>query len=155
MATLNGTNYKKAYVDVPSVKIGPGEQFGDLHVAYEDYDLATLGEIVANGDVILGPKLPAGARPVQAILQSPSMGATGIFDLGWQANGVDAADQNGLVDQADAGGQAVTKLATDTAGGPAGLFKKFSVETQLVITCTEDTVNTTGTIKAVVFYVVN
>ncbi len=151
MATLYGANYDGQYNDRPEEKIPKGEQASKVLVAYDEYDLN--GAIVAASDVIKVFKLPKGAKIVDAYINSPSMGATGIFDLGWESNGVDAADQNGLVDQADAGGQAVTKSMKDTAGGTAGLWKELGAETQCVITCTELTVATTGVVKCWVEYV--
>ena len=159
MATLNGANYAKAFVNEPSEKIEQGDVNGRVRQAYEEYDLDGLGVIVANGDIIEGPRLPKGARVIEAYLESPNMGATGIFDLGWDdvvdesGSVVVAADQNGFVDQADAGGQAVLKKMGDTLGS-AGSFQKFTEEVPVRVTCTEDTVAITGIIKMVLLYVV-
>lgn len=157
MAVRNGENYKKAYVDVPSSKIDKGEQIGRVRVAYDRFDLATIAAVLAVNDTVLGPKLPAGSKVLDAAVKSVSMGATGIFDFGWQANGVDAADPNGLVDQADAGGQAVYKLGSTPPVGPAtaGVLKDFSVETQTELLVTEATANSTGVVEMFVWYVVD
>ena len=64
-----------------------------------------------------------------------SLGATGIFDLGYLANGVDSADTDAFVKGADAGGQAVVQRADVNS---AGLFKRFTKETQIVLTPTEN-----------------
>ena len=160
MATLNGSNYAKAFVNEPSEKIEQGDVAGRIRLAYDEYDLDTLAVIVANGDIIEGPRLPKGARVIHAELESPNMGATGIFDLGWgdvvDDNGtvVVAADQNGFVSQADAGGQAVLKSMRDTLGA-AGSLLKFTEAVPVRVTCTEDTVAITGKIKMVLYYVVD
>jgi hypothetical protein len=95
--------------------------------------------------------LPKGARVIDAALYSASTGATGIFDLGWAANGVDSADDNGFISAADAGGQAVYAKM----GAVPGALKKFEAETLVQIKCTEITANTSGTIKAAIFYVMD
>jgi hypothetical protein len=157
MANLDGANFKKAFVDKPSEKIDAGDQNGRLRVAYEEYDLDTLGVVVAAGDIIRGPRLPKGCRVHNAYVESPSMGATGIFDLGWadvvddSGTVIDAADQNGFVDQADAGGQAVLKSMRDTLGS-AGQYKRFTEEVPVQIECTEVTVAITGVIKLSIEY---
>lgn len=160
MATLNGANFKKSEVDKPSLKIEQGDVNGRVRQAYEEYDLDDLGVIVANGDIIRGPKLPKGARVVEAYIDSPNMGATGIFDLGHaevldeDGNTLDAADQNAFVDQADAGGQSVLKKMSDNQGN-AGHLKKFQGEVQTQVQCTESTVAITGLIRFGFFYVVD
>lgn len=150
MATLLGVNYTKQFDNVPSEKIPAGEQFGDVHVAYDKY---TMEAALADGDIIKMMKLPAGAKVIDAIIKTDkSLGATGILDFGWAANGVDAADQNGLINQADGGGQA---LATHATPGAPGLMKTFSVETQLQAQCTELSVATDAVIEVIVMYVIN
>lgn len=157
MATLNGANYKLAFVDKPSVKIEQGDVAGRLRTAYDEYDLDTLGVVIAAADVIELMRLPKGARVHEALIESPNMGATGIFDLGHGAvlddagATLDAADQNAFVDQADAGGQAVLKKMSDNPSLP-GHLKKFAGEVPVRITCTEVTVAITGVIKVAVQY---
>ena len=84
---------------------------------------------------------------------SESLGTTGIFDFGWQDNGEDALDANGLVSGADAGGQAVKAVC---AASNPGLGKKFEVETQLQLTFSEASDAALGkSIKAWVYYVLD
>jgi len=160
MANLDGANFKKAHVDVPSTKIEQGDVNGRVRLAYDEYDLDTLGVVIAVNDIIRGPKLPKGARVVNAWIDSPSMGVTGIFDLGHaivlDENGatLDAADQDAFVSQADAGGQTVLK-DIKAAQGLAGYLKKFQGEVQVQAECTEVTVAITGLIRFGVEYVVD
>lgn len=139
MAEYNAVNYAAQYVAKPSEKVPPGEFHGRRRVLRDEYVL--VGETSSVGlnatDTILGPKLPAGARVLDAWVKvDKSVGATGIFDLGYAANGVDVLDADAFVTGADAGGQAAFERACDGQVN-AGIDKKFTVETQLLVTCTE------------------
>lgn len=136
MAEYNAVNYTSQYVTKPSEKIPAGEFNGRVRCLRDQYTLVGESASVGldNGDTILGPKIPAGARVIDAWVKiDKSLGATGIFDLGWAANGVDSADADGFVNDADGGGQA----AFQRASTQAGMDKEFSVETQVVVTCVE------------------
>ncbi len=151
MTSLYGANYTNAYVDVPASPYPAGEHNGKVRVLYDSYTLPSA--IVAANDTISIGKLPAGARVINAQIFIPaSMGATGIFDVGYAANGVDSADPNAFILAADAGGQAVLGVPTL---GSVGLFKKFSVETEIIITCTELTVATSGIIHCAIEYIMD
>jgi len=154
MATLNGANYAKS-VASPKAKIENGEQFGKVHMLREQYDLDDAGVVIALNDVILGPKIPKGARVLSAEVKiSASMGTGGIFDLGYLVSddAVEAADLDAFVQQADAGGQAVLQRH---ALGAAGIDKKFAAEVQTQLKCTEATTNITGVISWWITYVIN
>jgi len=148
MATVYGVNNTKKYITVPMDKVQAKDDGGKVRVAYDSYVFPAAA--FASGDVINLMKLPKGAKVVDAVVKSPSLGTTGIFNLGYLANGVDVADTDAFVLQADAGGQAVfKKMATE-----AGSFKEFSVETTVALTSTEITSAATGlTIEVAVFYV--
>jgi len=150
MATLNGTNYKKQYVDVPSTKIPVGEQAGRVRCAYDDYNLATSGVALANGDTILLMKLPAGARVVEVLLDSPDVGGTSLIELGWAANGVDLVDADGFITSLDISGAA----AMQRLNNPAGALKQFTVETQVYATITNAGAAVAGILQFAVLYVV-
>lgn len=151
MANLYGANYKKAFVDAPSTKMGVGEQGGRVRVAYDQYDLATDGVALANGDILYLMKLPKGARVVDALVDCPDVGGTSLIELGWQTNGTDAADQDGLVTSLDISGAA----AYSRANNAAGLLKQFAAETQVVATITNAGAAVTGVLQFAVFYVVD
>lgn len=132
MATFNGENYKKQYVDKPSEKIEKGEVAGRKRLLKEKL---VLSSALSVNDEILGPFIPADSIVTDAkILISKSLGATGIFELGFKANGVDAEDSDAFVVAADAGGQAALKRA-DAAN--VGIYKRFTADTQIFAKCTE------------------
>jgi hypothetical protein len=149
MAALYGDNYTLQYVNKPSEKVLKGDIAGRVRTLT---DSKTLDAVIAANDTIDIGFLPADSRVVGAeIFVNKSLGATGIFQLGHTANGVDSADPDAFVASADAGGQAVhAKMALE-----AGCFKKYTVETKLQVKCTEVTDGTVldGVITVVVFYV--
>lgn len=147
MASKYSTGYQRAYVDVPSAKINPGEQSGEIRHLYAEFTGA--GELATADTLYLG-KLPPGARVIGGQIKCPATGATGIVDVGYQANGVDVADLDAFVVGADPGAAAV---AAQLAG--AGVGKKFTVETVVVLTPTEVTAAFTGlTLQVWLNYVV-
>lgn len=153
MADLSGVNYAKENAS-PKAKIENGEVFGSVHYLREEYALA--GAVLAISDTISGPMLPKGARVIDAAVKvSGSLGTGGILDLGHLASddGLEAADPNAFVLQADAGGAAVLAKATI---GSLGLDKKFTaaVRTQAIVT--EASSVTTGvTVSFWIAYVIN
>lgn len=132
MATYNGDNYQKGFVTKPSEKIEKGEYTGKSRVMIERKTLSVALQV---NDEVLGPLIPADSIILDAKVKiDKSLGATGIFNLGYKANGVDAADLDGFVVGADAGGQAVLKRADVSS---AAIFKRFTKDTQLVLVCSE------------------
>jgi len=129
MADFNAVNYAKAYVNVPSEKIPPGEISGGLMVAYDEYTFDA--DAFALNDIIkLGIKIPKGARIHEAVVIAPSLGTTGIFSLGT------STDPDALVVAADAGGQAVKAVSP---AGAADLGKELTADTLYELKCTEAT----------------
>lgn len=152
MATFYGVNKTKIDINNPSDKVEAKEHSGKERFAYDAY--VFLANAFAANDEIEVMKLPKGAKIVNAVVKSPSLGTTGIFDLGIRSNGVEAADQDYLVLAADAGGQAVVQQARSGVG-VAGLFATLSAETQVVLKCTEVTTAAIGLkIEVAVEYVV-
>ena len=149
MATLYGVNYSKKNISVPSEKVQGKEHSGKVRMAFDSYVFVAN---VVSGATIKLMKLPKGAKVVDAVCKCPSLGTTGIFSLGYEANGVDVADLDGflLATSIDAGGQAVLGSATL---GSAAIFKEFSAETQVVLTQTEATDVANGlAIEVAIFY---
>lgn len=133
MAEFNGSNYKKIFVDVPSSQLNVGEFSGKVRCLSESFICEQ--NVYAIGDLInVGAKLPKGAKVIEAMLISPSLGTTGIMKLGFLANGIDAADDDAFIASADAGGQAVKALMP---AGAAALGKKFEADTQAQIKFSE------------------
>ena len=153
MASLSGVNYTKETAS-PKAKIENGEVFGSVHYLREEYALA--GAVLAIGDTITGPMLPKGARVLDAAVKiSATLGTGGILDLGYQASadGLEVADPNAFVLQADGGGAAVLAKA---AIGSAGLDKKFLAAVRTEAIMTEASTATTGvTISFWITYVIN
>lgn len=135
MAERKGSN-KTKFDSSPRLKINPGQYNSVNKTIFDEY----TGPI-ANGDTILfGAVIPEGALIKSAKLLSTNGGATGILDLGAQAfvdiDGNDvAASQNGLVNQADAGGQAVNKRDDANSSLIGQTVGKGGA--QIVATCTE------------------
>lgn len=153
MATVYGKNYTKGYKDPTnnSAKMEKGSYNGHVKTLYDEYTFPA--NAFAANDIIKVGKLPAGARVIGASVKSPSLGTTGIFDLGnaVSADASVAADQDAFVAQADAGGQAVLAV-----GAGAGILKKYEVEVDVELKCTEVTTAASGLIiQCEVHYVVD
>lgn len=147
MANYYSSQYAAAYQSNPSSKIPPGDQSGTIKSLYMSYTVPTADELATTDTLYLG-KLPVGARVLGGKIKCPATGATGIFNVGYQANGVDADDLDAFVVGADPGAAAVY---ADLAGD--GLGKKFAAETTVVLTPTEITADMgTKTVQVWIFY---
>lgn len=147
MASKYSNQYQDAYVSVPSVKIDQGEVAGQVKVAYAD---VTFAAELATTDTLYLMKLPVGARVLRTKVKFPATGATGILDIGYQANGVDSADLDAFHTSIDPGAAAVLE-----EGDGAGIGLKLGAETIVVATPSEVTASATGvTMKFWIEYVV-
>ena len=141
-----------------SNKAKVGEVNGHKKILFDQI----VGEraVYAIGDTIdIGAKLPKGARVLSARVKSASLGTTGIFDFGYKASEeatpVEAADPDGFLVGADAGGQAVSPTATGEGAG-AAIAKKFDSAVQPQIIFTEATTAATSVvISAWIEYIVD
>lgn len=153
MATLYGSNYQSARVDVPSTKVDVVDLHGRVR---RMYDSITLSAEVALNDVIKAGVLPAGAKVIDARFVAPSDGTSGQYDFGWESNGTDAADQDGFFagSELDTGAGAVDAKMLGTA---AGWNKEFAqVETTVSFTCVEATTASSGdTLEWEIYYIVD
>lgn len=132
MANYNGENYAKVFATKPAEKISKGEYAGKKRIVIERRVLDVALQV---NDQILCPFIPADSIVTGAKVHiNKSLGATGIFSLGFLANGVDAADLDAFAVAIDAGGQAVLTKSIATS---AGLYKRFTKDTQIVLVCTE------------------
>ena len=142
MAQLLGINYAKTQAS-PKDRVDPSEYNARSKVIHEKF-VNVVGSPILNGDTIQGMKIPEGALIHDAKIKIGNGGATGILDLGHGA-GLDidgnaiAADSDGFVQQADAGGQTVFKRA-DNGSASIG-FKVGQGGLDILATCTEDFVN--------------
>ena len=153
MTILKGVNLQKSRLDEPKKKMNPGEKAGALRMIREEFTIAVA---LADGDTILGPFLPEGARVMDAQIRiDGTLGSGGILDLGHKASadGSIAEDLNSFISDADAGGQAVLKKPI---ASNVGIDKKFDKEVQLVLDCTEASSVTSGVkISFQIAYVIN
>lgn len=148
MADYYGAQWTQAYINKPSEKIPTGDQSGDVKHMYMSYTVPSADELLTTDTLFLG-KIPAGSRVIHGTVRCPATGATGIFNIGYQANGVDAADLDAFVVGADPGAAAVYANANG-----AGVSKEFSVETNIVLTPTENTADAgTKTVEFWIMYV--
>jgi len=155
MATLTGSHAASTY---PVGGPGPANL---LHVAWGTY---TLAANPSQNDVIEFCKVPAGATVIGGFFQGADIdtGTEALdIDIGWAANGTDAADTDGFGNLGVLTGDAITDFRP-----VAGIyfpfsniiqdsgFKKFAAETKII-----GTVNAaanaggTGLLKVVVYYV--
>ena len=150
MAALYSTNYTKQFVNVPSEKIPKGEQYGRVHVAYDDY---TFAADVDEDDTIDFMKIPKGARIIDLHLINTALDG-GTIDVGWTASddGVEAADADGFLDAYNPSSAGSTSL-----GILAGRMKKFSAEVTVRVTIKADAVaaTTADSLKIMILYVVD
>lgn len=156
MATLTGPRAQATF-PVPSL---PSTQ-GVLGVAWGVYNLAANP---SQNDIIEFCKVPAGATVIGGFLQGADIDTgTEAFDIdiGWAANGTDAADTDGFGNFGVLSGDATTERLP-VAGiyvpfvniiQDAG-YKTFAAETKIIGTVNA-AANATGTgvLKVVVFFV--
>jgi hypothetical protein len=141
MADKYGVNYTKQFVNIPSEKIPKGEQYGRVHVAYDEF---TVTEAIATADNISMMKLPAGSRVIDAKITFSALSNSGVLLVGT------AADPNAYLDAV-----AVNLVPPYQMDAEAGALVQNSAETQVLITATTATSATSGTIRLAIFYVVD
>ena len=155
MAVVNGHNYAEQFA-YPPEKIAPSKVNNEIGAISEEY--AFVANIFAIGDEILGPKLPEGAKILDAYVKCGLVGTAGIFNLGTKA-GLDRAgnalaeDDNSLVDQVDAGNALDVLERADQDSALIGtIVGKGGLQTFL--TCTEASTAALGVkIEYVVTYI--
>lgn len=156
MATVYTDEYQNAFVDEPSVKLDVTKQHGRVRRMYASI---TLAAELSVSDIIAIGKLPKGARVCDARAIAPVDGGgtpAGIANIGWAANGSDAADADGLfigASEFDFGAGAIDNKLLGTA---AGYNKKFAEETEIQAVVTEASAGSTGNVlEFEVFYVLD
>lgn len=139
-----------------------GQGYGNCNVAYGSYTLADGDE--DDGDIIELCKLPANCTVVGGYLIAGDMdtGTEALdIDLGWAANGNEAADPDGLVNSGVLTGDGVAGLYA--AGGNFRLFDglvdgfpTFTAETTIQAEANAPAATfAAGVLSVVVFYVMN
>lgn len=155
MATFYGSNATKRDNQAIKQLIGPGDKYGRLRV---DYDFFTNAAAKSQNDVIKLMKLPPGARVVDVIviLSAALDVASGTVDVGWEANLVDTADDDGFLANVDVTAAATFSMLDDQGTRP-GILKQFDPlggETQVSLTVDHSGGwdGTSGTITVVIKY---
>lgn len=147
MATKYGLNATKRDVTVPAVKIDGKDNGNPLRFFYDEY---TFTADLAVNDVINMFKLPAGCRVVDMGIDSPDLDSqsAGALTVGWAANGVDNADDDGFITTQDVHTAGKTSLMSALLRSNApGKLKEFTVETQVQVKISGETDATSGTIR--------
>ncbi len=154
MGTVYGANATKRDNQTIPQLIPQGEGKGNVYCAYDSY---TLTAALAQNDVIKLMKLPAGALVHNVHVYFDSLDASGgTLDIGWEANSVDAVDQDGFFDALAVTSAGAQDMMGDKPTRP-GVFKQFSEvggETQVYATVTHSggLDATTGSLKVLVLY---
>lgn len=115
MAAFNAVNYARK-ISVPSVKIPPGQEKGQIFVAYDEY--TTLANLALNDTINLSVAIPPGAKVHSIASTVPTNGGT----LSIGVAGTAAKYASGLTV-----GKAMTTVLVDNAN---------LVEDNLIVTCT-------------------
>jgi hypothetical protein len=157
MATKYGTNATKIAAN-PAQLAEQGEQRGRINVHYDEY--VFTGDLAVNDVIYMGGKLPAGARVLDVVLDSPDLdtASAGALTSGWLVSddAVVAADDDGFLTTVDVhtAGKAQSMSALLASNVP-GKFKKFASAVQPAIKISGETDATTGTIRQAIYYVVD
>jgi len=161
MPTFNSSQYQRAYVNVPSDKIGRGEHNSPAKLLFFSY---TVVSATANADILKLCKLPKGARVLNAVISHPDMGTAGVANLGWAASeelvapggaAVEAASNNGLIASIDLHTAAQIITMHEISGAaPTGLFKQFNAEVDIQLDISTGWTATSGVIQGYIEYVV-
>jgi len=133
---------------------------GDLKVAYGQYAITAA---VEDGDIFQLCRVPAGAIIVGGWFYAGDMdtGAEALdMDVGWAANGTDAADPDGLLNGGTLTGDAITDLKPEVGismplGGVLITAGKKLLAEETVIQIEVNTAATTwadGTVSLIIYY---
>lgn len=141
MASYYGVNNTKQFVNIPSEKIPAGEQFGRVHIAYDEY---TTAAAIETADSIALMKIPSGARIIEAKMVHEDLGGSGVLELGI------TGDVDYLLAAVAVNAVGVARSATE-----AGIMEKLTEEKQLYVTCTNNTATASKKIQVVVSYVID
>lgn len=157
MATKYGTNATNLQSN-PQKLVEQGELAGRLHVHYDEYVFSA--DLAANDVIYMGGKLPAGARVIDVVLDSPDLDtqSAGALTSGWLASddGVVSADDDGFLTTVDVhtAGKAQS-MNTLLCSNVPGKFKKFASAVQPAIKISGETDATSGTIRQAIYYIVD
>lgn len=152
MANFYGINATLRDNTVPSGKLKVNNNHGRLRVAYDSF---TLGAVIGTSDNVFMMEIPAGAKLYDAEVNSDDLGTTGVLNIGWEASadGGVAADADGIFAALDVKTAAVARQKM--VNSVAGFRKEFTEKVRVVITASEATSASSGTINLALYYVVD
>lgn len=142
MATKYGTNYQKEFVNVPAERANAAQYAGSIRTFQEEF---VLTEALADGDVVKLFKMSSAGKIVGGFIKSDDLGATGIVKLGTEA------DDDGLIAAGDISDASGTPISVQFDAKSTLLGEALAVGDEIVMTCTEVSAATSGTIKVVLF----
>jgi hypothetical protein len=157
MATKLGVNATKIAASIPQLA-EQGEQKGRVKVLYDEY--ALTADLAVNDVIKMGGLLPAGARVMEVVCDSPDLdsASAGALTVGWaaSADAVEAADDDGFLTTIDVhtAGKTLSMSSLLCSAAP-GKFKKFASPVQVQVKVSGETDATSGTIRCAVFYIVD
>ncbi len=155
MATNYGVNATKSLNTLPAALHLIGQSGGNVKSIYDSF--TQTADLAIGDKIILGAKIPAGARIVDCKLVYGAFGGSGAVSVGWLA-GPSAAEA------ASANGFAVSTLVISSAGSysmfttqptSAAVGKVFTEECQIQLVTTVDTTSTDKSISIEVTYVID
>lgn len=149
MATVYSVAATKAQLSPPS-RFEASEYKAGSYIAYDSY---TAPGAIGAADVIKFMKLPPFARIIEVTLSHDDLGATGSCKVGYEANGVDVADDDAFLTAVNLNAAANTVQMSDEANVP-GFGKQLGAETQVSATMTAVT-TVAGTLKLAVHFVID
>lgn len=136
MATYYSDEYSQQFITVPAQNLDPSDGKARLRFTY--FSVTGPTAAIDIGEKVYLAKIPENARVVDVVFQGAAHTAVGIFEIGWEGNGSDAADTDGFIDAVDLGGQAAIGRMSANPGLP-GFLKKFAKTTEITATATEAT----------------
>ena len=139
MASVKGVNFTNITAD-PIVNADSGEWSGKLRVQYDSFEASSL----ASGSDISVARLPKGAKVYDVAIHNDALGSGVTLAVG------DSADADRYITATAAANAGVISMHNDGAIGGVGFEQ--TAETDILITT--GGAAATGTIKCMVFYVV-
>lgn len=153
MANHYGTNHTAAFQTEPVSNVDAKSFGGRIRALYDEF---TVTAALALNDKIYMGRLPKGAKIIEVVLASTDLGSTGDVDVGYEY--VDSAsgtsDPDAFLDGVDVNAAAVTHVMSAKAN-MAGFGVEMAGEAYALITMSEASDATSGTIKLCIYYTID
>ncbi len=161
MDTFYSTQFKQAYVAVPSSKIAPGDSNAAIKFKYFEFPVPSTAP--SNNDIVKLFKMPKNCRLIDFEMSFPDLGSAGTVSVGWAASAdliagsttpVEAAAPAGIMSAVDVNtAAAIVNMADVTGAAVAGYLKEFEAEVDVQMLISTAWTATSGTIKGYIKYV--